>query len=847
MTTTDHTKPAQLDVYARPFVPNALRHVNEAPADIVPCTPVRWIAFDRYTSTFAGTNFFDTKGPQLQPKKPTADPSHQSPDGHVATPASSNGPSLEAEDGQLETTAVQPSEYHDRFLRALIDEAASQQSECDDHALFRVPVTRPDRKYDSRTSIYILNVPGLRELSLRIDIGDVVLLRQIRFDQQGDITYGSLIKNEHGRSIDMPRKHYTQHNSVVWSIDRLRENLSLRIDNLTPRSLLFNVRFTTQSDRFKAMHNAVITAQNALASDESWMRSMLFPQASDGYYQKTLNRREHDLDFQDQLLNYEQSRAVNTVVNELYGRVPFIISGPPGTGKTKTIVELALQLLAKQNSAHILICAPSDPAADTLIQRLSTHLKPGQLLRLNSPSRNFPEVPTSVLPYCFVDDSIFCLPPFAELMKKSIVVTTCRDAAILVGARVTNRDLCGITQKWQAAMHPDEPARPHRLHWTGLLMDEAAQATEPEALIPLTVVGPPDDHELPDKQLPVFVLAGDQHQLGPRTASKTPDIQTSLFERLLDRSFYAQHPLARSKQNGGVMRPLTQAMLPILRPTFANLIRNYRSHPAILAPPSKLFYNDTLEPEATGTDALSEWPGWQGRGWPVLFSCNTAPDEIEQDGGGWYNNEEAKIACQYAASFLQSGLVEAKDICIMSPFRAQVRVLRKLARSPTFAMSSVNIGPLEAYQGLEKRVVILCTTRTRDRFLDQDLAKGLGVIHEPKRFNVALTRAMHGLIVIGNPSLLDRDANWRAFMAFCERNGLWEDKSGTSGEWQPEEMGSGAISRLEKQMVLREDGGNGDEVDGLSKGVRQLGLGRDAEEQAWREGVEAERALREED
>ena len=847
MTSTDNAEPPKLDVYARSFVPQALKDVNEAPANVVPCAPLKWIDFDRYTSTFAGSDFFDNTGPKLQPQNLVPSPpetSDSTPNGQV-TEAEAPSDSQQDSDGEEDDKEIlEPHVYHHYFRTALVNEAAGQQSECEDHTLYRVRVAKVDPKMDPRTSLYSLHVPGLRELSLRIDVGDVVQLRQIRFNQQEEILSGSLIRDAAGNPINLPRKHDTQHNSIVWVIDRFKEELSLRIDNLTPRSMLFNAKFTTQSSRFKAMYNAVITTQNALStSNDCWMRSMLFPQASDGYYQKSLNRREHNLDLHDELLNYEQSRAVATVVNENYGPVPYIISGPPGTGKTKTMVELALQLVAKQKNAHLLICAPSDPAADTLVQRLSKHLKPAQLLRINSPARNFPEVPTSVLPFCFVDDGMFSLPPFAELMRKLIVVTTCRDADILVRTRITNNDLYCFQQNLHAAIHPNTtPKRLKSLHWTGLLIDEAAQSTEPEALIPLTVVAPPNDHNILEKELPVFVMAGDQHQLGPRTASKNLAITTSVLERLLDRPFYAEHPLARSKQSGGAMRPLTQAMLPILRPAFTNLIRNYRSHPAILATPSKLFYNDTLEREAAGTDALSEWPGWQGRGWPVLFSCNTSPDEIEQDGGGWYNNEEAKMACQYAASLLQSGMIEAHDICIMSPFRAQVRVLRKLARAPTFAISEVNIGPLEAFQGLEKRVVIICTTRTRDRFLDQDLAKGLGVIHEPRRFNVALTRAMHGLVVIGNPFLLDKDENWRTFMAFCERNGLWEDKSASSRTWQPKVPESdGMISRLEKQIVRKED--EGDEVEGLSKGVRRLGLARDPEQELWQSGVKAEMAI----
>jgi len=530
------------------------------------------------------------------------------------------------------------------------------------------------------------------------------------------------------------------------------------------------------------------------------------------------------------------------VLHRDYGHVPYLISGPPGTGKTKTLVELALQLTRSQEASHLLICAPSDPAADTLVQRLTKHLKPSQMLRLTAPSRSFPEVPDTVLPFCFVENEMFLMPPFADIMRSKIVVTTCRDAELLLRARLSNADLYNLEQGLHTCIHTEQEAASPELHWTGLIVDEAAQAMEPEALIPLSIIAPPEGCDSrSDIPLPFFILAGDQNQLGPRTASKATLLQTSLFERLLDRSFYREHPLARSKQTGGVMRPLTQDMLPIVRPAFTNLIRNYRSHPAILATPSALFYHDTLEPEATDTDSLQSWPGWKGRGWPVLFACNRGQDEIEQDGGGWYNNSEAQLALEYAHSFTQAGHapVAPHDICIMSPFRAQVKVLRQLAReyrTPT----RFNIGPLEAFQGLESRLVILCTTRTRERFVEQDLAKGLGVIHEPRRFNVALTRAKHGLIVIGNPAVLGRDGNWKAFLSFCYRNGLWDDR-GAAGEMDMAAFPSeGVVSRLEKQLCHREDAVYDDEVEYATNGVRKLGVRADEVDHLWESGIRAE-------
>jgi len=200
------------------------------------------------------------------------------------------------------------------------------------------------------------------------------------------------------------------------------------------------------------------------------------------------------------------------------------------------------------------------------------------------------------------------------------------------------------------------------------------------------------------------------------------------------------------------------------------------------------------------------------------------------------------MACEYALSFLQAGTLQPHEICIMSPFRAQVRVLRQLARQAPYNMVGVDIGPLEAFQGLESRLVILCTTRTRDRFIEQDIAKGLGVIHEPRRFNVALTRAKEGLVVIGDPEILRKDKHWAAFLAFCARNSLWEDDT-CRGQSIPDGM-SGPVSKLERQM-LHAQWTQEDRVQDAVAGVRKLGFRQDEDADAWQSGVAVERALQE--
>lgn len=589
----------------------------------------------------------------------------------------------------------------------------------------------------------------------------------------------------------------------------------------------FNIQFPVNEERYICMQHVLPVIQQALvgtarplvdfgtvlqppqakitssgtSSRRNWLLSMLCPSTEDCLLQSKLNPGTFTRNYFDSELNWEQKKAVESVCLQDYGTVPFLISGPPGTGKTKSLVELALQLAHKAGEVcHILFCAPSDPAADTLVQRLSNHCKPGELLRLNRTSRTFAEVPGTILPFCYIVDDIFALPPFAQLMKYKIVVTTTRDASMLMYARLTNAELYASQYGLLHALFPyDPPPSVLKLHWSALLIDEAAQATEPEVLIPLSIIAPPP--AVANLLIaPLFVMAGDEYQLGPRLALINSPLKTSLFARLFARPVYDHHPLARGKMNR-TPPALSGDMLPILRPAFANLIRNYRSHPAILAVPSNLFYADTLEHLATDINRLSTWRGWKGKKWPVLFYNNSgeAEDTLEMDGGGWFNVKEAHIACDFAKKIMQTGLVQQHEICIMSPFKAQVKCLRNMIKTEKYgSLYDVDVGPTEAFQGLERGIVILCTTRTKERFVSKDQELGWGIVGMPTQMNVALTRAKFGLIVIGKTEVLESDENWRAFMSFCARNDLWDGKP---FDWTR----GGARNRLEKVLLAEEE------------------------------------------
>jgi helicase MOV-10 len=841
-------KSKNYDVYAAPFVPAEWRKINtERPIHTIKTESRHQFNPSVYASTFAGTDFVYER---ISPTKVEAWP-----------------PSNLVE--------LNPNSYLSYFTKLWRIECTAKEQENEEHALYKQILH--DRTHFIEESIWELTVPGIREDNPLLETGDVLHLRQLWIDGNMDIMQVQTWTEdaEHGKGAVLSYKSWTQvqYDACVYSVNRAKEVVYLKAKGLAPLNAGYNVVPVVVNVNFPLKHVQLRNQQRALisidlelsktrshvlhtvpspsdqehvndishcveaeasptAKTNDWIRRVLFPTEEDGQLQTRLRKVPHR-DLFDHAINYEQAHAVNSICTNDYGVLPYLISGPPGTGKTKTLVEIAMQLLHTTEVAHMLICAPSEAAADTLALRLKQYLSLKQLLRLNRSGRAENEVPQELMPYCHITNGIFDLPPFRTLMAYNIVVTSCQDAGILMDTRLTNDDLWEIERNAFAAFHPEDQVPIPTLHWSALLIDEAAQATEMDLLAAISVVCPPSIYPTNLLQ-PRFVMAGDENQLGPRTSSRDPRFSMSLFARLFDRPLYKTHPLSRSNMKLSSGPPvLKKYMLPINYPPFANLIRNYRSHPAILSVPSSLFYNDTLIPEAPTPPTPHQSSSlWRGRKWPILFLPHSKPDEIERDGGGWYNLSEAQLACSIAQALVQNSEVLQTDICIMSPFAAQVKLLRSLIRGRMFGGGSglwdVNIGPLEAFQGLENRVVILCTTRTRQRFLKEDEKRGLGIVHQKRRMNVALTRAKEALFVIGNPAILAEDECWRQWLAFCWRNGLVSDPDGV---WSPGEevLKGGKVGVLERALVAKEDHCRGKKGKMLGGAATMLEMNRDYE------------------
>ncbi|TFY69329.1 hypothetical protein EVG20_g3185 [Dentipellis fragilis] len=146
----------------------------------------------------------------------------------------------------------------------------------------------------------------------------------------------------------------------------------------------------------------------------------------------------------------------------------------------------------------------------------------------------------------------------------------------------------------------------------------------------------------------------------------------------------------------------------------------------------------------------------------------------------FYNTVEAQQVLQYCRTLLgdHERPVSPEEIGIISPYKAQVRYIKSMLRGAR--IEGVTVGSVEQFQGQERRVIILSTTRSnfnRNK-------KAFGFLNDPHRLNVALTRAQAMLIVIGDPTVLGQDLLWRTFLNYVHKRG---GRMGERYDWDPEE------------------------------------------------------------
>ncbi|EQC30526.1 hypothetical protein SDRG_11843 [Saprolegnia diclina VS20] len=559
----------------------------------------------------------------------------------------------------------------------------------------RLRVPKAHRHHRSDAMVVTLDVPGIREARPLVGLRDVVRLRP----HHAGFAHLEIV----GVVAELRTSIVTL---VVPTISSDGAHLDL-VYQLSP----FHVRFMYQRLGFQMVYYAL----GKLSTEAFALLHPSSPQSLD-------HAANPKLEMHNPTLNEHQTSAVTRIVARASGAAPYIIFGPPGTGKTVTVIETILQLLATSPSARVLAVAPSDAAADVLATRLRLHLGAKALFRLNWHFRSMASVPAELLGVCFTEGGdIFSLPPLTTLAAFRVVVTTTCASGVL--------SIAGLAPG----------------HFRDIIIDEACQATEAETLVPLLLYAP-GVH---------VTLVGDPRQLGPQPRSPaaiSSGFATSWLERLVNDP--------TNVYNWNAQRGKFITMLQ----------HNYRSHPALLELPSRLFYRGALV--ASGniakTHALTQWDGLGGRGhFPMVWHSVHGTQHKELDAHSYTNLDEAFKIVQLVESLVTSTSVSVTtaDIAVVTPFRRQVVKIRHMLRNRDFG--GVNVGTVYNLQGQEAKIVLVSLVRTPSR----RNATRIPILSDAKLFNVAVTRAKALLLIVGHPGLLSQQPFWGELLDHCVKQG----------------------------------------------------------------------------
>ncbi|MBK9209367.1 MAG: AAA family ATPase [Anaerolineales bacterium] len=428
-----------------------------------------------------------------------------------------------------------------------------------------------------------------------------------------------------------------------------------------------------------------------------------------------------------------------------------IIHGPPGTGKTTTLVELIAQITRKGQS--VLAVASSNLAVDNLLERL---IAAGEhAIRLGHPARVTPELREHTLdllvekhPDVKIANKLtrdaYALRGQAERYTRAKPEPGARQAMrqeskdmLREARKIEEQITTGILSKARIVCATATGLDRDRLegkYFDWCIMDEASQSTEPATWIPI-------------QYSQRLVLAGDHFQLPPTIISS-------------------------EAVKGGFDISLMERLLTNIGPSISRRLNvQYRMHHDIMNFSSDVFYENSLQADrSVRTALLSDLPAVTDSpltNCPVHF-IDTAgasyDEETEPNGDSRLNPLEAELVIKKVNELIEAG-VSADMIAVISPYSAQVRYLRE--RLPEIEIDSV-----DGFQGREKEVVIVSLVRSNRE-------GEVGFLSDTRRMNVALTRARRKLIVIGDSATITSHGFYQRMVNYFESIGayhsVWEE------------------------------------------------------------------------
>lgn len=430
-------------------------------------------------------------------------------------------------------------------------------------------------------------------------------------------------------------------------------------------------------------------------------------------------------------LNVSQEKAVNQV---LCAKEVAVVHGPPGTGKTTTLVEAVYETLHREN--QVMVSAQSNTVVDWIAEKLVDRGIP--VLRIGNPTRvndkmlaftyerrfeahsDYPELwqirktireMTGRLRKSGREDRERLHNQLTKLRVRATGLEIRIDTELFTEARVIACTLVGAASRVL-----------ERKRFSSLFIDEAAQAIEAACWIAIS-------------RADRVILAGDHCQLPPTIKC----IEAA---------------------RGGLGRTLLEKVV-LHKPETVSLLKiQYRMHEDIMRFPSRWFYHDELEaaPEV-------KYRGILDFDTPVSWIDTSELDLQEKavaEGTGRLNTGEAELLVRELKNYMERIgirriLEEHIDFGVISPYRAQVHYLRHLLKKEPFfrpCRRLITVHTVDGFQGQERDVIMISLVRANE--------KGqIGFLRDLRRMNVAITRARMKLLILGEAVTLTRHPFYR--------------------------------------------------------------------------------------
>ena len=426
-------------------------------------------------------------------------------------------------------------------------------------------------------------------------------------------------------------------------------------------------------------------------------------------------------------LNYFQTLGIKkALITPL-----FLIQGPPGTGKTVTSAAIVYHLV-NLKVGKVLVCAPSNIAADQLSEKIE---KIGlNVIRVCAKSR---ESISSRVEHLSLHNQLKKLSSKKEYKKLFVFmkkkeeegnVLTNKEHEIYKKLKTKAEDeiIQGATVVVTTCISSFDK-RLDNFRFPIVLIDEATQACESECILPLL------------RGAKHAILVGDHCQLGPvvlcKNAAKA-GLKISLFERL-------------------VKLKIKPHMLQV----------QYRMHPKLSEFPSNTFYDGNLQNGVSADERFHfnvNFP-WPNNNKPTFFYHIVGTEEFSASGTSYINRQEADMIGLIVKTFMKC-TVKAEQIGIITPYEGQ-RCYIVSHISKNIGITEIEVASVDSFQGREKDYIILSCVRSNDH-------NGIGFLDDPRRLNVALTRARYGLVIVGNAMALAKHQLWSNLLYHYKEMGL---------------------------------------------------------------------------